>query len=217
MFDKYLLSGMTRQEEIEFQKRISEDKEFAGDFKIYLGAVKGFCKEEQQDNLDFAIAMKVLSPQQLKNVIAVPYKKRKTFHIPRNITIWTLSMAAMLLVMFSLTYKYQRDIDYNTDNLIVEYNAIVTTDRGGGLDYDIASMTEKQLEECLPILENAYRSVDVDDFQAKETLGLNLSMAYLKMHNRQDAAKILYELKKLYPKDTEFSAQCNQILKQINQ
>ena len=45
--------------------------------------------------------------------------------------------------------------------------------------------------------------------------GINLAMAYLKIHDRKKAISVLEEIKSLYPDDTEFVFQCDKILKRL--
>lgn len=69
LFDKYIKDQLSPKERNEFDARLESDKEFASDFKVFLLAVDGVCREAQQDNLDFASAMKGLSKEQLKEIV----------------------------------------------------------------------------------------------------------------------------------------------------
>lgn len=214
-FDSFLKGTMTDSEVKDFHHRLDNDKEFAGDFKIYLTTVNGFCKEEEQDNLEFASAMRRLSSQQLKEIIGANQRKKSVLHISRQKVLWITSMAAMIVVVFSISFNIQKQADIKTDNLIVEYNAIQTNDRAGGESLDLVNMENKDIEAILPILSDEYDNVPTDDVQSKQIAGINLAMAYLKIHNRKMAIQVLQQLKSLYPEDMEFAAQCDKIIHQL--
>lgn len=214
-FDSFLNGTMSDSDVKDFHHRLDNDKEFAGDFKIYLAAVNGVCKEEEQDNLEFASAMRRLSSQQLKEIIGANQRKKSVLHISRQKVLWITSMAAMIVVVFSISFNIQKQADIKTDNLIVEYNAIQTNDRAGEESLDLANMENKDIEAILPILSDEYDNVSTDDVQSKQIVGINLAMAYLKIHNRKMAIQVLQQLKSLYPEDMEFAAQCDKIIHQL--
>ena len=214
-FDSFLKGTMSDSEIKDFHHRLDNDKEFAGDFKIYLATVNGFCKEEEQDNLEFASAMRRLSSQQLKEIIGANQRKKSVLHISRQKVLWITSMAAMIVVVFSISFNIQKQADIKTDNLIVEYNAMQTNDRAGGESLDLVKMENKDIEAILPILSDEYDNVPTDDVQSKQIAGINLAMAYLKIHNRKMAIQVLQQLKSLYPEDMEFAAQCDKIIHQL--
>lgn len=214
-FDSFLKGTMSDSEIKDFHHRLDNDKEFAGDFKIYLATVNGFCKEEEQDNLEFASAMRRLSSQQLKEIIGANQRKKSVLHISRQKVLWITSMAAMIVVVFSISFNIQKQADIKTDNLIVEYNAMQTNDRAGGESLDLVNMENKDIEAILPILSDEYDNVPTDDVQSKQIAGINLAMAYLKIHNRKMAIQVLQQLKSLYSEDMEFAAQCDKIIHQL--
>lgn len=69
LFDKYINGELSDSERNEFKERLESDKEFATDFNIYLVSVIGICKEAEQDNMDFGVAMKHLTKEQLFEII----------------------------------------------------------------------------------------------------------------------------------------------------
>lgn len=214
-FDSFLKGTMSDSEVKDFHHRLDNDKEFAGDFKIYLATVNGFCKEEEQDNLEFASAMRRLSSQQLKEIIGANQRKKTTLHISRQKFLWISSMAAMLVIAFSISFNIQKEADIKNDNLIVEYNAILTSDRAGGDFLDLVNMEEKDIKAILPILSDEYYNIPTDDVQSKQIAGINLAMAYLKIHNRKMTIQVLQQLKSLYSEDMELAAQCEKIIHQL--
>lgn len=124
-------------------------------------------------------------------------------------------MAAMLVIAFSISFNIQKEADIKNDNLIVEYNAILTSDRAGGDFLDLVNMEEKDIKAILPILSDEYYNIPTDDVQSKQIAGINLAMAYLKIHNRKMTIQVLQQLKSLYSEDMELAAQCEKIIHQL--
>ena len=69
LYDKYIKDQLSKKERADFVARLESDENFASDFKVYLFTVDGICREAHQDNLDFGLAMKGLSKDQLKEII----------------------------------------------------------------------------------------------------------------------------------------------------
>ena len=69
LFDRYFNGELSEEESIRFKEKLDEDEEFAFDFMIYSMTVAGICKEAEQDNVDFGVAMKHLSKDQLYAII----------------------------------------------------------------------------------------------------------------------------------------------------
>lgn len=215
MFDRYLRGEMTIVEQDNFKRLLAENAETANDFKIYLALVDGICKEEQQDNIEFAVAMKGLSKEQLKQVIGKRKKPGLRILHSRQMGLWAVSMAAMLILCLSITHQINQEAEYSVDNLVAEYNAIPTSNRSGGSKIDIASLDKESVRNVIPQLLSDYQKTSIDDIQIKQISGINLAMAYLKINDREKAIKVLQELKSFFPDDPEIISQCNKILKQI--
>ena len=67
LYDKYINDQLSEKERSGFDARLESDENFASDFKVYLFTVDGICREAHQDNLDFGLALKNLSKEQLRN------------------------------------------------------------------------------------------------------------------------------------------------------
>lgn len=215
IFDRYIRGEMTSEEESLFKQRLTDDAETRTELKIYAALVAGIYKEEQQDNMDFAHAMKSLSEKDLQRVIGKREKSTLQIRSIRQVGMWAASMAAMLLICFSVTLHIQYSANYVVDDLMVEYNSIPVSDRGGDTVIDLSKMSRDEVEKVLPKWCAEYRDVPEDDIQTKQMAGVNLAMAYLKVHDREKAVSILIEIKSLYPNDTEFVYQCDKILKHL--
>lgn len=218
LFDSFLNGQMPDTEIGKFQHQLDIDKELAGDFKIYLATINGFCREEQEDNIEFASAMKALSSQQLKDIIGVKQRKViKKGDISRPNMLWITSMVAMVIVFFSISVNIQKRSNISKDLLIAEYNAIQTGDRGSGDIFDLIAMSENDIKEQIPLLFEKFQSIPNNEIQSKQIAGINLAMAFLKIHDRKKSIQTLNTLKGLYPDDEEFVAQCDKIINQLIQ
>lgn len=215
IFDRYIRGEMTFEEESRFKQQLTNDAETRDELKIYAALVAGICKEEQQDNMDFAHAIKSLSEKDLKRVIGKREKPRLQIRSIRQVGMWAASMAAMLVICFSVTFHIQRSAEYAVDDMMVEYNSMPISDRGGDTVLDLSNMSQDEVKEVLSKWSAEYRDVLKVDVQAKQIAGINLAMAYLKVHDRDNAVSILEEIKFLYPDDTEFVSQCDKILKRL--
>lgn len=69
LFDRYIKGELSDTERSEFRTRLESDGDFASEFNVYRLTVSGIRREAHQDNLDFGIAMKNLSKEQLFDVI----------------------------------------------------------------------------------------------------------------------------------------------------
>ena len=77
LFDKYIKNQLSKEERDEFDVRLKSDQEFASDFKMFLFTVDGVCREAEQDNLDFGVAMKGLYQFQLDEIIGKHQEERE--------------------------------------------------------------------------------------------------------------------------------------------
>ena len=69
IYDKFIHNRLSSKEREEFIARLENDKEFETDFNLYLFTVNGICREVYEDNLDFGLALKRFSKEQLKDLI----------------------------------------------------------------------------------------------------------------------------------------------------
>ena len=77
LFDKFITDELNNEQKDMFKKRLSEDKLFAEDFRIYVSIVDAIRREQEEDDLEFGHAMKNISKDDLKNIIG----KKKRFNI----------------------------------------------------------------------------------------------------------------------------------------
>lgn len=228
IFDKYIAGELSEAEELSFNEELKSNKSLAEDFQIYLSTVSAVIKEAEQDDMDFAVAMKGLEEEDVKEIIG--FKKRVkliTFERP-NFLRTIYAAAAMIVGVFTLstTLTVQYADNKYTNNMlcmITEYNYIPGITRGGSdsdieLVDDIANVSEEKLSEILPLYEKSYTESESD--QDIQTYGMNLSMVYLKLHKVEEAQQTLNELYNKYKSsesefDIDFAHQCKKIIDQL--
>lgn len=208
LFDKYIKNELSQREKDEFDAKLKSDKNFAQDFKIYATTVIGICKEAEQDNMDFGVAMKRLTKEQLREIIeqrkeTAPVKAKTLKFKP---WIWqAASIAAVVVIAFTYSFNVQRNARHSIDNAIYAC-ADVDFDmaRSGGEEpIDITKLSDKELQEAIPALQKAYRKATENDDIANS--GYALAMAYIRLHNRADAKSTLDGLIQRFDNNPDFN------------
>ena len=213
LFDSYILDNLTPEEKSEFDARLKSDKAFANDFKVYLFAIKGIQQEAEQDNIEFATALKHLSKEQLQDIIGRrPQPRMLRISYLRERLAWVASVAAILIIGFLTVFHVWRHSQYQLYDTIVAYNYIPDCDRCRG---DINNYSAKEVSDILPLLEKDYVNAPGDDIQKCQDAGMRLAMAYLKLHDKDKAVRTLEDLASRFHDDEEFSARCNKIISQL--
>ncbi|MDE5877139.1 MAG: hypothetical protein K2H47_06560 [Muribaculaceae bacterium] len=207
LFERYINDQLTTDEKITFRQRLKTDKKFLSEFRIYLFTLNGIYREAEQNNVEFGLAMKNISEEELLRIIG----RKRTSGILRSgylreRILWPVSIAAVLAIgFFSVLRVHQSDMD-RLDNTIVAYNYIPESNR---------SSWESLSVRDIPSLEEQYHNTPEDDVQSKQEAGLRLAMAYLKIHDRKKTKEILTELSTRFADDEDFVAQCQRILNQL--
>lgn len=213
LFDNYINNQLSDAQRSEFDARLESDEEFASDFKVYLLTVNGICREAHQDNLDFGMAMKSLSKEKLKEIVDMRNLERievssngKSVKILRfKPWMWQVaSIAAVVVIAFTVVFNIEKNARYSVDNAIYAC-AEISTDltRDGSEILDIQSMTDEELTNKLPILVANYNSAQSSDEIADN--GFALAMAYLRLHDRENAKEILQKLVSQFEDNSEYS------------
>ena len=213
LFDNYINNQLSDAQRSEFDARLESDEEFASDFKVYLLTVNGICREAHQDNLDFGIAMKSLSKEKLKDIVGMRNlespevsSNRKSVKILRfKPWMWQVaSIAAVVVIAFTVVFNIEKNARYSVDNAIYAC-AEISTDltRDGSEILDIQSMTDEELTNKLPLLVANYNSAQSYDDIADN--GFALAMAYLRLHDRENAKEILQKLVSQFEDNSEYA------------
>ena len=213
LFDNYINNQLSDAQRSEFDARLESDEEFASDFKVYLLTVNGICREAHQDNLDFGMAMKSLSKEKLKEIVGMRnLESPKVSSNGKSVKIlrfkpwmWQVaSIAAVVVIAFTVVFNIEKNARYSVDNAIYAC-AEISTDltRDGSEILDIQSMTEEELTNKLPLLVANYNSAQSYDDIADN--GFALAMAYLRLHDRENAKEILQKLVSQFEDNSEYA------------
>ncbi|MDL2244260.1 hypothetical protein LJC54_01975 [Parabacteroides sp. OttesenSCG-928-J18] len=211
LFDKYIKGELSEKECKEFDIRLNSDKEFAADFRVYSATVIGICKEAQQDNIDFGVAMKKLTKEQLREIIAPRNESNQQLKVakPKVVRlkpwIWqTASIAAVVVIAFTVVFNMQKQSQYAVDYAIYAC-ADINTDltRAGGEPINITTMTEEELRAKLIEINSLFQSSTTNDEIADN--GYALAMAYLRLHKRDKASEILNQLVSRFNKNEDYA------------
>ena len=120
LFDKYIDDKLTADEKKSFGERLRSDKEFALDFRVYLFTLKGLIQEAEQDNMEFGIAMKKISNEELLQIIGRTSKPRVLrLNYIRERLAWVASIAAILIIGIFSVYNINRNAMNRLDDTIV--------------------------------------------------------------------------------------------------
>lgn len=222
LYDKYINDQLSEKERADFDARLAYDENFASDFKVYLFTVDGICREAHQDNLDFGLAMKGLSKDQLKEIIgkqdvgstaaasiAESSGIEKTKVLRFKPWMWqAASIAAVVIITFTFILHIEKTARYSVDNAIyacAEINPDLV--RAGGEPIDVKSMSDDELKAKLPELSALYQSASNTDEVADN--GYALAMAYLRLHDRDNAKAVLEQLVSRFDDNEEYADDVN--------
>ena len=213
LFDKYIAGTLSKAEVAEFRTRLDSDEKFATDFKVYLISVRGICQEAEQENIEFGHAMKSLTKAQLQSIIG---KNEKPRIVRPNIFLermmWISSMAAMLVVAIGIGWNlYTSSQNHICDVVYSLTYQPIDGDRSDGSEYlDLNELTAEQIEMQLPDMTSIFEADEIDS-QDWHIDGMNLAMAYLKLHRKSDAVKVLETMVANSSEPDEY----NRIIKQL--
>lgn len=214
-FDKYISGEMSDTEVAEFKRKLSEDKDFSSDFQIYKMVVKGIVMEEKEKEAELDNAFNNLSKDDLRKIVG-PKKtiaktsksKAKIFYVAS----WITSVAAVAIIAFSLTFNIQRSARNNVDDIMFDcYYSPVS--RGGEDIVDLSKANEAEIKKQLSKIVDAYKNAS--DEQEISSYGINLAMVYLKIHDRDNARKVLLDVKSKCVGNPYIMGHCDKLLEKI--
>lgn len=192
LFDRYIAGTLPQKEISDFKKRLETDSDFASEFKVYLLTVKGICQEAEQENIELGTALKSMTKEQLKSIIGTPHKMAKTPSVFRRNIFWITSMAAMLVVVFGIGWNLYVSSQNHLCDVVCSYayQPIEGSRSSGGEYVNLNNLNEDQIQSLLPDMKKSFEGDEVDS-QDWHIDGMNLAMAYLKLHKKKDAIKVL--------------------------
>ena len=202
LFDRYINNQLTDKERLEFDAKLKDDADFAGDYHVYLMTVDGIYKEAEQDNMDFGLAMKALTKEQLLDIIG---KKEAGLTVAVSVAndtrrfrfkpwMWQVtSIAAVIVIAFTVVLNIQkqaRNSIYDNIYACAQFEEIHS--RGAAKPIDITKLDDSELKTKLPEMEKSYK--DCEDPDDLYEFGYPLAMAYIRLHQPKPAVEILDNL-----------------------
>lgn len=214
-FDKYISGEMSEAEVAEFKRKMSEDKSFSSDFQVYKMVVKGIVMEENDKEAELDNAFKNLSKDDLRKIVGPKKTIAKTSKSKAKIVYvasWITSVAAVAIIAFSLTFNIQRSARNNVDDIMFDcYYSPVS--RGGEDIVDLSKANEAEIKKQLPKIVDAYKNAS--DEQEISSYGINLAVVYLKIHDRDNARKVLLDVKSKCVGNPYIMGHCDKLLEKI--
>lgn len=205
---------MTESKASEFKSKISDDKELASDFLVYKSIIRGIFKEEKEKEKELDEAFKHLNKDDLRKIVGPKLVLSKSSKPKAKIVYmasWVASVAAVAIIAFTITFNIQRSARNSVDDIMFDcYYTPVS--RGGEEVVDLSKASEAEVRTKLPSIIEAYKKAS--DEQEISSYGINLAMVYLKIHDRDNARKVLLDVKARCT-DNDVKDICDKLLKQI--
>jgi hypothetical protein len=217
LFDKYINGELSAQERNDFDDRLKSDKEFALEFKIYRFSVSGIRREAEQDDLEFGAAMKNITKEQLREIVGPRKETAKPKILKFKPLMWqVVSIAAVVLIAYAVVLRFEKQSQCRVDDVAYSFAIEDMALSRGGAQIDVTKLNDAELTTQLPKIEKQYKSSTTDQDVAEN--GYSLVMAYLRLHDRDNARIVLTQLIQHFEKDEnaeEYVNKLNHILKLI--
>lgn len=190
--------------------------------------VDGLIKEAEQDNADFEYAMSKISEEDFDEIVRVPeYADERVcadmcadteeYHpaaasVPRqekpvilqpkkrfSIKPWIYSIsAAAAILLCVLVPAYNIMNNKLCDSAMMASSSYMTSTKGG---FDVNTATNEQIKAELTNLETNY--IQAADDEEKREAGWILTQAYLKLHKKGDAVRVLKQLNEKFGNESD--------------
>lgn len=210
LYDRYVHNMLSEPERQKFDELLESDEEFSSEFKIYLMTIDGICREAHQDNLDFGLAMKNLTKEQLQSIIgkrvidkpqiaaitcpADGIPSAKPTNLRFKPIIWKVaSFAAIIILIVSIVFNVEQNARHSIDDAVFAfaYDGPNIARSGEGI-LDITTMDNDDLKASLIQMEAKYLTLQTEEEIAD--YGYTIAMAYLRLHDRDNAKAVLEKL-----------------------
>ena len=176
--------------------------------------IDGLIKEAEQDNADFEAAMRKMSDEEFEELNQ--FKPKSKWQVFRP---WiTSAVAAAAVILIVLIPSINTMNGKLCDSALYASQAYMTPSKGG---LDISSSSIEEIKDELPNLISRY-NVCLDEIKRSrahyspdlQEAGWDLTLAYLKLHKKGDAVKVLKVLSVQY-NGTPFGDHCQKMIDQL--
>ena len=176
--------------------------------------IDGLIKEAEQDNADFEAAIRKMSEADFNQLVR-PGAGKSRWKIFRP---WISSaVAAAAVVLIVLVPSINTMNGKLCDSALYASSAYITASKSAD---DISGLSETDLKAKLPELKKRYQecfqNVGKSIFHQDDLkeAGWDLTLAYLRLHKKGDAVKVLKVLSEQF-KGTPFGEHCKNMLDQL--
>ena len=145
---------------------------------------------------------------------SVKPRSKKPFTRLKAFKPWAVSVVASAVIIVAMGVGFHKSADNKVMNNVYAMNIteIPTQARGGDVP-DITEMTKDQLKAYVPQLEKEYAEGEHNTYD-QMVAGLQLSLVYMKLHDRSKAEEMLNKLIADYP-ETPISEHASMMLEQL--
>lgn len=206
LFDNYIKGKMNDSEIKSFEESLKGDKELAKEFQLYLTTISSIIKEEEQDCIDFALAMKNVTKEELDAVLYPPAAAANIQvgifdRFKYKIYQWAAVVALIISGAGNVFQNLYRVGPNVVNNMIVHYVSLGIRDSG---TIDLREMSDKEIESKIPQLIDEYKNSQssLDELDN----GKLLVLAYLKLNDRSNARGIINELIDKYKDNEDYNS-----------
>ena len=209
--DRYLHGEMTPEEEAIFEEALANDDTLRRQAEAMARIVKG---------------MEVVGGEQDRMMI----EKMKAANGKRLAPVWWMSIAASLVIIFTVTYHfYDRS---QTIALGQQYAYVFSTETEslirGEEDVDVANKlnvlfdnaaNRKDLDNTIKQLDELWALSKSDTYNSYTTyepfIGWNLAIAHLRNNDKKEAKSVLKQMQLDYPEGTAIGDKIAELLKEL--
>lgn len=223
LFDRYIKGELSEKERREFDTRLKDDKSFTDDFKVYSATVVGICKEAEQDNKDFEVAMKHISKEQLREIIGkkndnkaeIPIAASKVVDTirPNFFRAWMWQAACWAVIIGGAAIwiaRADKNGRYAVDNAIYASAYVYEGQSRGTINIpDLNGLSDKELKDKLPSFVAQFN--ECEDSNDIYEVGYTLVMAYMRLHERDKAKETLTEMINKLSADEDYTEEVSKL------
>lgn len=188
--------------------------------------IEGLIKEAEQENADFEAAMRKMSDEDFNQLIqSVAINNRLVQSAAVNKSKWKVfrpwissAVAAAAVILIVLIPSINNMNDKLCESALYASQSYMTQSKGG---FDVSAASTDQIKEKLPELRRKYDEClnEIERSRAHyspdlQETGWDLTMAYLKLHKKGDAVKVLKVMSEQFD-GTPFGNHCQKMLDQL--
>lgn len=167
--------------------------------------------EAKEENIEFGTALKNISDKELEDILNSGKKKRRINRLLWERIEWSIAVAALIAVAITVPISVENHSKNKICDIVYAYNSpeleemISTPSRSASEPLpDITGMSESQLKDTLPVLEENFRESDFPQDIAVN--GKLLTFAYIRLHKHEEACHTLEIMIKKLSNDEDYES-----------